>query len=179
VVDGGDGASALTDDELRAEQLRDALRRLPFDLWRRLVEPHELRVRVREAGAGGAPLVDERVEVAEPVLLARQPAERPRLGDQPDLVVVEVGERANVVGRVDDDLLARERRIEVRDDADAPAGAVAPGLTPECQCLGRRSVLAPFAERARVELLGRRFSDPLAAGARPASAIRRDDDEAP
>jgi hypothetical protein len=57
----------------------------------------------------------------------------------------------------DDDLVVIENGIEIRDDADRPAGRV--GLAAaraDGEGLGRRSILAPFAERAREQLVLRR-----------------------
>ena len=75
---------------------------------------------------------------------------------------------------VDDDLLALERRVEVRDDAHRPPL----GALRQPQRLGRRAVLAAEAERARVELFSRRGLERRAAGAGPAGAAGRDDDGA-
>ena len=58
----------------------------------------------------------------------------PAFGDRFDLAFTEIREGADVVGRMDDDLLALERRVEVRDDPDPPGIADAEGL-------GRRAIL--------------------------------------
>jgi hypothetical protein len=86
-----------------------------------------------------------------------------------------------VARRVDDDLLARERGIEVGDDADGPPGRVGRRAVraTEGQRLGRRALLPPFAERAGLELLGRRVLDRAEEGARPARAAGCDDDGSP
>jgi hypothetical protein len=56
---------------------------------------------------------------------------------------------------VDHDLLAFECRVEVRHDADTPAGCVRrTAVGRHREDLGRRPVLAPLAERAALELLG-------------------------
>jgi hypothetical protein len=52
----------------------------------------------------------------------RVPSPGPGLRDERDLVIGQFGERPHVRGRVDDHLLTLERRVEVRDDPDAPAG---------------------------------------------------------
>jgi hypothetical protein len=70
----------------------------------------------------------------------------PRLGDEPELLVGKVGDRAHVVACVHDDLLPRERGVEVWDDADTPRVA-------ERQRLRWRAVFTSRAERARVQLL--------------------------
>ena len=108
----------------------------------------------------------ERVEVAGRFLLAPG---SPRLSDERELGVAEVGDRSHVLRRVDDDLLPLERRVEVRHDADAPR-------VPDRQRLGRRAVLAPGAERAALELrLGRRI-DERPAGTGPLRASWCNDD---
>src|SRR5215210_9566638 len=95
---------------------------------------------VREARTGQPPLVDEREHrvVADPL--------RPCLVDERYLLVLQLRERPDVLGRVDDDLLPVERGVEVRDDADAPRRA-------DLQRLGRRAVLAATAEGTLRELL--------------------------
>jgi hypothetical protein len=72
-----------------------------------------------------------------------------------------------------------ERRVEVRNDADEPAGRVGLPLgARNRERLGRGAVLAPFAKRALLELFGRRRRrrlDVLRSG--PFRALRRDDDD--
>jgi hypothetical protein len=83
--------------------------------------------------------------------------------------VVEVGERADVLARVDDDFLPVERRIEIRDDPDLP------GL-PEPERLRGRPIFPAAAEGTALELLVRcrlELREP-GAGAVPASG--REDD---
>ena len=73
---------------------------------------------------------------------------------------------------MDDDFLALESRIEVRNDADAPGVA-------ERERLRRRSIFTAGTKGALVELrLGRRL-DERPAGARPPRAARGDDGFAP
>jgi len=136
-------------------------RPLGGDGRRSLGEPHELRVRVREARARVAALVHERVEIALRVSLA---AAAPCLGDEVELRVLELGERACVPWAVDDDLLPLERGKEVRDDAYGP------GLLAfrQPQRLRWRAVLAAGAERTLVQLLPGRRLEPVPRGTRPA-----------
>jgi hypothetical protein len=78
----------------------------------------------------------------------------PRHGDRPKLPVLELREGAHVSRRVDDDLLPLEGRVEVRDDADLPAGRISrPAGGRDCEDLGRRSVLSALVEGAAVELV--------------------------
>jgi hypothetical protein len=77
-----------------------------------------------------------------------------------------------VLGGVDDDLLSLEGRVEIGNDADAPR------VVAEAQNLRRGAVLASAAERARLELLVRRWIDRRQPRARPAAAARRDYDSA-
>jgi hypothetical protein len=72
---------------------------------------------------------------------------------------------------VDHDLLSLERRIEVRDDANDPARLVADAIR-----LGRRAVLAPFAEGTLVELGVARLRDQPGRRTRTSPPVRRDDD---
>jgi hypothetical protein len=79
---------------------------------------------------------------------------------------------------VDDDLLVLERRVEVRDDADLPAGRVGRALAArDGERLRRRSLLAPLVEGALLQLLGCRPLELAALRPRPAAACGRDDDE--
>src|SRR5918911_255243 len=75
-----------------------------------------------------------------------------------------------------DDLVTRERGIQVRNDADAPAWGVVRLTLRKRECLRRRAVLAALAEWTRVELLGRHRADRPAAGARTPCTARREDD---
>src|SRR5919109_3155054 len=121
---------------------------------------------VGQARAGEPPLVDEREHGA----LAGHAVE-PGFGDELDLGVVKIREGPDMVGRVDHDLLALERRVEVWHHPDAPRVA-------DPQRLGRRSILSSGAERAPVQLLlGCRF-DLRQPGARPVAARGREDDTA-
>jgi len=138
--------------------------------WR-LSQPDELGMRVREARPCGATFVDECVDVAE-ALFARCPDPvAPGLRDDRGVLRRELGEGAQVVGGMDDHLLALEGRVEVRHDAYAPRVA-------DRERLRRSAVLAACAERARVELLAGRRLDQGRAGAGAASAVGGDDDEA-
>jgi hypothetical protein len=62
--------------------------------------------------------------------------------------VVEIAERADVLARVDDDLLPVERRVEVRDDADLPRLS-------EPERLRGRPIFPAAAEGTALELLVR------------------------
>jgi hypothetical protein len=134
-VNGDDHAAASSDLE-RPEQLGE-----PVELLARQLGPDELRVAVGKAGAGQPPLVDEREHFGLPVhpLL-------PGFGDERHLRVFELGEGADMLGRVDDDLLPLERGVEVRNDPNSP------GVT-DPKRLGRRSVLTAGAEGATLELI--------------------------
>jgi hypothetical protein len=89
------------------------------------------------------------------------------------LLRVEVGNRAEVLGRVHDDLVPGKGGVEVRHDADLP---VAPRR--QAEHLGRGAVLTTAAERARLELVrgGRRLEMGERAG--PLATRRRGDDQA-
>jgi hypothetical protein len=96
-----------------------------------------------------------------------------------ELVVLEFRERAGVTRRVDDDLLAFERRIEIRDDADAPAWRIGAARTVgDGEALRRRAILPALAERAFVELRLRRRLDQARGRAGTPAAVRRDRDQA-
>jgi len=74
--------------------------------------------------------------------------------DAGDLVVAQVGERADMPRRRDDDLVLLEDRVEIRDDANRPARRVGiAAARADREGLGRRSLFPPFAERTRDELL--------------------------
>ena len=128
----------------RGERRASELRQPSFasGLGRLDGQPGELRVGVRQRGARLAPLVEDREADAACRRCARcchASATRSSVG------VGELGDRVQVGGAVNHDLLAFERRIEVRHDANVPAGrAVA-----EPKRLGRRLVLVAGAERAR------------------------------
>jgi hypothetical protein len=79
-------------------------------------------------------------------------------------------------GDMNDHLLPLERRIEVRDDADLPAGSVRLAALRQRERLGRRSLLASLTERARLELLARRLAQGGPRSAGPGGAARSDDD---
>ena len=142
------------------------------------VERIELRVRVRERGAAEVALVDDHVDVGRVGVCAHPLA--PRRHRARDLVRLEVAERADGVGRVDDHLVGAGGRLRaeqvgdglglqrletggeggelVRDGADGPAGAVgAAAVRPHGGHLGRRLVLVPGEERValRVDRGGR------------------------
>ncbi len=117
---------------------------------RHFLQHDELRVAVGEARACEPALVDQGMDVAEPFGSRRVDAVLPGFGDRLDLAFAEIREGADVVGRMDDDLLALERRVEVRDDPDPPG-------IPDAEGLGRRAILAAGAEGTTLELLGRRL----------------------
>src|SRR5919197_1599453 len=98
---------------------------------------------MRKAGAGLAALVDEGVDVAR----VRRRPQPPCLGDEVELLVLELCDRPDVALAVDDDLLAFECRVEVGHDAHAPLAVLG-----EDERLRRRHVFVPGAERARLEL---------------------------
>jgi hypothetical protein len=76
---------------------------------------------------------------------------------------------------VDDHLLPVERGVEVRHDADAPAGAVGRRIVAaERESLRRRAVLPALAKRALLELLGRRWIEGRLHGARAGVAAGSD-----
>lgn len=93
------------------------------------------------AARSGLPaLVDERVEIPGRLRLAPP---SPRLRDERQLLLAELCDGAEVLRRVDDDLLPLEGRVEIGE------GAQSPGIA-EPQRLGRRPVLAARAERALI-----------------------------
>src|SRR5919109_5378128 len=173
--DAAEDAAAL--GRLRASLLADE--------GRLFLQPDELRVRVLEARAGRASLVDEDVDIGKTLLAGGGGPGLPRFGDELELAEREVGERAYVARGVHDDFLTPagsapgeqprliacvrpwpERRELVRNDANAPAGCV--GRAPrraEREALRRRRALAPFAERAAGDVVGLLFR--RAIGARP------------
>ena len=115
------------------------------------MEPDELGVRVRQAAAGVAALVDQGVDVGKPVVSRRRGPLLPGLGHEPELVGRELGDRAQVLRGVDDDFLAIQRGVQIRDDPDLPRVADPEGLR-------RGAVLVPRAERAALELVAARPS---------------------
>jgi len=142
-----------------------------------VVERHELGVGVVERGACRRALVDRRQQVGGAdgamVLAANLPGDE-RLAHH---LVGQLGERRHMGGSVDHDLLARDGRELVRDDAHRPSGRV--GLrdrAAEGEHLGRCHRLVALAERAggRVGDAGR-AAERTRAG-RPA---RSDDDRYP
>jgi hypothetical protein len=79
-------------------------------------EPDQLGVRVLETRARCAALVDERVDVGEPLLPRGRRACLPCLGDVLELAEREVGEGAHMPGGVNDDLMATAGR-SAREEA--------------------------------------------------------------
>ena len=146
--------------------------------------------------AGLVALVDDRLDVREPLPGRFGGALLPRVRYPRDLVGLELGDRADVPRRRDDDLLVsvcwprleepdvpcgpfelrRKRRELVRDDPDEPAGRVGSPLgRSERERLRGRAVFVALAERAaRNVCIGPvTWSRPWGAG--PARAKRRDD----
>ena len=123
-----------------------------------------------QACTRGLAFVQQGVHVA----LGAARAQPPGFGDALELLVLQLADRPDVTGRVDDDLLPLERRVQVRDDAHAPRT-----LERQSQGLGRRAVLASLAERAGGELLRSRRLDRADRRSRPAGACGRDDDQSP
>ena len=76
---------------------------------------------MREAGAGRATFVDYRVEVSEAFRPCNPGSRLPRARCGGDLRVRKLRQGAYVPGRMDDDLLSFERRVEVRDNPNLPA----------------------------------------------------------
>ena len=111
-------------------------------------EPRELRVRVRERGTCVAPFVQQREAVAADVAGASLPG----FGNELERGVGQLADRMDVCRPVDHDLLALERRVEVRHDAYVPARRP----VAEAQALRRRLVLVPGAERAGLRRVGGR-----------------------
>src|SRR5215210_754840 len=132
------------------------------------LRPDELRMAVGETGAGEPALVDQREHRAALAVDAAVPGVR----DEYDLGVVEFRERTHVLGRMDDNLLPLEGRVQVRDDANAPR------VVSESQHFRRCPVLAPAAEGAALELLVRRWLDFGKPRAGAVAAAGRKDDPA-
>jgi hypothetical protein len=78
--------------------------------------------------------------------------------------------------RVDDDFLSFEGGVQIRDDAYLPAGRV--GFPPVWQGkrLRRRAIFSSLAERAGLELCGRRLLEGGPGSAGPLGSTGRDDD---
>ena len=161
------------------------------------VQRVDLRVRVRQRGAGLAALVDDDVHVGRAVLGVRAHPLAPHVERVDDLADLEVGERGDRVRGVDDDLVraarrrdgeqvglgeglrrraARvERRIEVGHDAHAPArGVRRTAVGAQRVGLRRRAVLVTLEEGILlgVDRVGRRGGQ---AAARPRGAVGSDD----
>jgi hypothetical protein len=153
------------------------IRQFGRGLGRSLAQPDQLRVAVRKARSGFAPLVEEDLDVREAFAAGGRDPLFPGNADRGDLVLRDFGQRADVSRGVDDDLLPVEGRIEIRDDADLPARTVGLSIRwPYGEDLGRRAVLPPLTERAAVELFGTLLLDLSSLGARALRSRRRDDD---
>ena len=126
---------------------------------------------MRKAGAGQTALVDQCVDVLEAFVERGLDSLLPGLGDERDLHVREVREGANVLRRVDHDLLTLERRVEVRHHAHPPGIA-------DPECLRRRLVFPAGVEGAAVELLGRGLGRGWEPRARTTTAAGRHHDPA-
>jgi hypothetical protein len=153
-----------------------ALAALCLDGRRSRSQPHELRVRVEEARARRPSLVDDCVNVREALGQRDDGAELPRARDQRELGLGDVGQRDDVPWRVDDHLLALERRVEVRNDSDLPAGRVGVSARRQRERLGRRPAFTALVEGTALSLLRCVFVERRRGGAGPVSAARRDDD---
>jgi hypothetical protein len=153
---------------------------LECDERRRLAQPDELRMRVRETRTRGAALVQERMEVRESRVPRSRRAGAPSRRDRCELGLAQLAERPGVARNGDDDLLPLEGRIEIRDDADLPAGSVGfAGTGGKGERLGRGSVFAAFVKRARVEFGVTRRLELELVRARPPCARRGNGDETP
>src|SRR5205085_4689525 len=115
------------------------------------------------------PLVDQRVDIAA----LSGGAATPWLGDELELVVLDVRDRANVPAAVDDHLLALERRIEVRHDPHAPLACLG-----QHERLRRSHVLVAGAERTRLELPLRWWVQRRSYRTRTLGSARRDHGDA-
>jgi hypothetical protein len=142
-----------------------------------LAEIDELRMRVRQARSGRLAFIDPGEE-DEAVLASCPRARSPGLCDEAELRGVEIGDRADVIRRVDDDLLAVEGRELVRDDPDRPAGCVGRPVLGQGEDLRRGLILASLAERARFALFRGLLVETRPRGSGPAGPSRRDGDEA-
>ena len=128
---------------------------------------------MREAPAGRAALVDQRVDVT-----AGPGPCGPGGGDRAHLFRAELGEAADVARRVNDYLLPLECGVEVGYDAHLPAGSV--WLAPfggDREHLRRGAILPSLAERALVELVlvGRLDARNVCSRASPAGPGDRDE----
>jgi hypothetical protein len=130
---------------------------------------------MREAGAGRATFVDYCVEVSEAFRPCDPGSRLPRAGCGGDLRVRELGQGAYVPGRMDNDFLALERRVEVRDNPDLPARGVRLPALGQRERLRRCPVLAALVEGAPLALFGRLVLQPRPVSARPVGPPRRDD----
>ena len=123
---------------------------------------------MRQARAGLAALVDAARERSEALgRVPPRPRAAPGLGDERRARVVQLGERADMSRRVDDDLLALERRVEVR---------ARPGPTsPACPARGRRAARRPRAAccSSRPSQNGQLSSSSGATGSSRGPALRR------
>ena len=126
---------------------------------------------MRKARAGQTALVDQCVDVPEALVERGLDSLLPGLGDERDLRVREVREGTNVLRRVDHDLLALERRVEVRHHAYLPGIA-------DPQCLRRRLVFPARVEGAAIQLFGRRLGRRREPRAWTTTAAGRDHDPA-
>jgi hypothetical protein len=147
------------------------------DRWR-LGQPDELGMAVRQASAGFAAFIKERVHVGKSRFARRARPLAPGGCDAVDLVLAQLRERVDVARCRNDDLVMLEDRIEVRDNANRPARRVPGAATrPDREDLRRRPVLPAFAERAGDELfLGREVEIGPRVRSRPLRTARRDDD---
>jgi hypothetical protein len=135
-------------------------------------------VRVGKARTGLPPLVHERVEIREALQACRLRTVAPGLRDTAELVFVQFGEAPCVPRNVHDDLLALESGEEIWDHAHLPAGGVRIAwLLGDREGLRRRTLFAPGAEGAGLELLLSRWLEGGTLGSRAPGALGSDDDE--
>jgi hypothetical protein len=141
-VGDGDDSVSLGDQEVATIEEVGNLR-LVFvcDRGRWATQPDQLGVAVRQARAGELALVEEGVRL--PFGSTAVPCRAHGL----DVLVVELGEGADVLGGVNDDLLPLEGRVEVRHDTHEPRALSEP------QHLRRSAILAAPAEWTPFELL--------------------------
>jgi hypothetical protein len=121
LVDDGDGVVALEHAQVLVP--KQVVERSPVlrDYGRRHFLQHdELRMAVGEARAREPAFVDQGMDVGESFGSRGVDAVLPGFRDRFDLALAEIGEGADVLRRVDDDFLALERRVEVRDDPNPP-----------------------------------------------------------
>jgi hypothetical protein len=170
MVDDGDRIVALEHAQVVVpKQVVERSPALPDYRRRHFLQHDELRMAVGEARAREPAFVDQGMDVGEPFGSRRVDAVLPGFRDRCDLALAEIGEGADVVGRVDDDFLALERRVEVRYDPNPPGVA-------DPERLGRGAVLAACAEGTVLELLGRCLLRRRQPGTRPPGAARCEDD---